>query len=116
MTAKKCTKKRDARAKLLFYRSKPVAFLPFSLTSPSSLLKLPHSTLLRVHQRDPIKMTGKAQVTDSPKGAICSICIVNTWGDCADASSVFQSSLASSTASKSQPGSGSGLPFCLLEK
>ena len=29
MTAKKCTKKRDARAKLLFYRSKPVAFLPF---------------------------------------------------------------------------------------
>ena len=40
-TAKKCTKKRDARAKLLFYQSKPIAFLPFSLTSPSSLLKLP---------------------------------------------------------------------------
>ena len=116
MTAKKCTKKRDARAKLLFYRSKPVAFLPFSKTSPSSLLTLPNCTLLRVHQGDLIKMTGKAQVTDSPKGAICSICIVNTWGDCADASSVFQSSLASSTASKSQPGSGSGLPFCLLEK
>ena len=38
---KKCTKKRDARAKLLFRQSKPIAFLPFSLTSPSSLLKLP---------------------------------------------------------------------------
>ena len=114
MTAKKCTKKRDARAKLLFYRSKPVAFLPFSKTS--SLLKLPNSTLLRVLQGDVIKIAGKAQVTDSPKGAICSICIVNTCGDCADAFSVFHSSLASSTASKSQPGSGSGLSFCLLEK
>ena len=40
-TAKKCTKKRDARAKLLFYQSKLIAFLPFSLPSPSSLLKLP---------------------------------------------------------------------------
>ena len=39
MTAEKCTKKRDARAKLLFCLSKPVAFLPFSLPSPS-LLKL----------------------------------------------------------------------------
>ena len=38
VTAKKCTKKRDARAKLLFCQSKPIAFLPFSLTSPSSLL------------------------------------------------------------------------------
>ena len=41
MTAKKCTKTRDARAKLLFCQSKPVAFLPFSLMSPSSLLKVP---------------------------------------------------------------------------
>ena len=41
VTAKKCTrKKRDARAELLFCRSKPIAFLPLSLTSPSSLLKL----------------------------------------------------------------------------
>ena len=39
VTAKKCTKKRDARAKLLFCQSKLIAFLPFSLTSPSSLLK-----------------------------------------------------------------------------
>ena len=34
-TAKKCPKKRDARAKLLFYQSKPIAFLTFSLPSPS---------------------------------------------------------------------------------
>ena len=34
-------KKRDARAKLLFCHSKPIVFLPFSLLSPSSLLKLP---------------------------------------------------------------------------
>ena len=40
-TAKKCTKKRDARAKLLFCQSKPIAFLSFLFTSPSSLLKLP---------------------------------------------------------------------------
>ena len=39
-TAKKCTKKRDARAKLLFCQSKLIAFLPFSL--PSLLLKLPN--------------------------------------------------------------------------
>ena len=31
---------RDARAKLLFCQSRLFAFLPFSLTSPSSLLKL----------------------------------------------------------------------------
>ena len=40
---KKCTKKRDARAKLLlffFCESKPIAFMPFSLKSPLSLLKL----------------------------------------------------------------------------
>ena len=41
VTAKKCAKKRDARAKLLFCHSKPIPFLPFSLTSPSSLFKLP---------------------------------------------------------------------------
>ena len=42
MTAKKYTKKRDARAELLFCQSEPIAFLPFSSTSPSSLLKLPN--------------------------------------------------------------------------
>ena len=35
---KKLTKKYDARAKLLFFQFKPIAFLPFSLTSPSLLL------------------------------------------------------------------------------
>ena len=43
MTAKKCTKKRVARAKLLFCQSEPIDFLPFSLTSPSSLLELNYS-------------------------------------------------------------------------
>ena len=47
MTAKKCTTKHDARAKLLFCQSKPIAFLPLSLTSPSSLLKLPIDPLSR---------------------------------------------------------------------
>ena len=47
-TAQKCTKKRDARAELLFCLSKPIAFLPFSLPSPSSLLKL-HSNNGRDH-------------------------------------------------------------------
>ena len=41
MTAKKCTKKCDGRAKLLFCQPKPIALMLFSLTSPSSLLKLP---------------------------------------------------------------------------
>ena len=40
MTAKKCTKKRDARAELLFGQSKPSLVLSFSLTSPLSLLEL----------------------------------------------------------------------------
>ena len=34
-------KKRDAQGKLLFRLSKPIAFFPFSLSSPSSLLKFP---------------------------------------------------------------------------
>ena len=38
--AKKCTKKHDARAELLFCQSKPIVFWPFSLMVPSSLLKL----------------------------------------------------------------------------
>ena len=44
-------KKGNARAKLLFCQSKPIAFLPFSLPPPSSLLKLPnvlHPTAFRV--------------------------------------------------------------------
>ena len=41
VTVEKFTKKRDARAKLLFCQFQPIVFLPFSLTSPSSLLKFP---------------------------------------------------------------------------
>ena len=41
-TAKKCTKKRRARAGLWFCQSKPIAFLAFSLPSSSSLLKDPN--------------------------------------------------------------------------
>ena len=41
MTAKKCTKKRDARAKLLFWLLNLFAFVTFSLPSPSSYLKVP---------------------------------------------------------------------------
>ena len=38
----KCTKRHDARAKLLFCQSNPFAFFPFSLTSMKSLFKLPN--------------------------------------------------------------------------
>ena len=41
VTTEKFTKKRDTRAKLLFCQFKPIAFLPFSMTWPSSLLKFP---------------------------------------------------------------------------
>ena len=46
-TAKKCTKKRDARAKLLFCSYKPIVFLPFSLPSSSLLLKLSIVVILK---------------------------------------------------------------------
>ena len=46
-TAKKCTKKGDARAKLLFCKSKPIAFFQFSLPSPSSLLKRPYVNVIQ---------------------------------------------------------------------
>ena len=39
-TVKKCTKKHDARAKLLFCLLNLLRFFPFLLTSPLSLLKL----------------------------------------------------------------------------
>ena len=43
MTVKKCTKKRDAREKLLFLFIDPFAFLTFSLPSPSPLdLEVPN--------------------------------------------------------------------------
>ena len=46
---RECTKKRDVRAEFLFFQSKLVAFLPFSLTSQSSLLKLLYDKLRRPH-------------------------------------------------------------------
>ena len=45
-TAEKCAKKRDARAKLSFCLSKPIAFLPFSLSSYHNVLAKALSSLL----------------------------------------------------------------------
>ena len=44
--AKKCTKKHDAHVELLFCQSKPIAFLPFLLMLPLSLLKVPIHVLM----------------------------------------------------------------------
>ena len=41
MTAKKFTKKRDARAKIVVLLIKPIAFVVFPLPSPWSDLKVP---------------------------------------------------------------------------
>ena len=41
MTAKKFTKKRDARAKIVVLLIKPIAFVMFPLPSPLSDLKVP---------------------------------------------------------------------------
>ena len=46
-------KKRDAHTKLLFLLIKPTAFLPFSLPSASSLLKLP--IIVNIINRTPIE-------------------------------------------------------------
>ena len=42
MTAKKCTEKRDARAKIVVLLIKRIVFVAFPLPSPSSDLKLPN--------------------------------------------------------------------------
>ena len=47
-TAKKYTKKREARAKLLFCYYKPNALLPLSLPSPSSLPKLNQESEIKI--------------------------------------------------------------------
>ena len=57
-------KKRDARAKLLFCQSKLNAFLPFSLPSPSSLLKLPNRPKTTIVQ---CKQPAKKVVYGSPE-------------------------------------------------
>ena len=53
VTAKKCTKKRDARAKLLFWLLNLFAFVTFSLPlpSPSSYLKVPINRGVRKRRR-----------------------------------------------------------------
>ena len=53
-------KKRGARAECLFCQSKPIAFLPSSLTSPSSLLKLP--ILLWRSPGDEVAQTREAEI------------------------------------------------------
>ena len=56
-----------ARIKLLFCKSKPIAFLPFSFTSPSSLFKLP-MTLWNHHidVRTPRSLLLTRMAADSP--------------------------------------------------
>ena len=52
-TSKKCTKKRDARAELLFWSlNLPVVFLKSSLWSSSWLLKLPIRRRVRTHEKN----------------------------------------------------------------
>ena len=46
-TAKKCTKKAWCTCKVVVLLIKPIAFLPFSLPSASSLLKLPKAKIRR---------------------------------------------------------------------
>ena len=64
-TAQKCTKECDARAKLLFCLSKPIAFLPFSLPSSSSLRKLPN--VVRAVQTDPTLLRHASAITEQKK-------------------------------------------------
>ena len=70
MTGKKSGYKETwcrARIKLLFCKSKPIAFLPFSFTSPSSLFKLP-MTLWNHHidVRTPRSLLLTRMAADSP--------------------------------------------------
>ena len=50
-TAKKCTKKAWCTCKVVVLLIKPIAFLPFSLPSASSLLKLPIRELKHLRRR-----------------------------------------------------------------
>ena len=62
-TAKKCTNQRDPRTKLLFCQSNPLAFLPSSLPSLSSLLKLPTNVPLKRMKQRPCWWTQKSSGT-----------------------------------------------------
>ena len=57
MTAKKCTKKRDARAKIVVLLIKPIVFLKFSLPSLSSDLKVPTAYYLTTATPRPLKLS-----------------------------------------------------------
>ena len=57
-TAEKCPRERDARAKLLFSLSEPIAFLPLSLPSSSSLRKLHIITRARAEREKNLKAGG----------------------------------------------------------
>ena len=61
VTARKNTKTRDVRAKLLFCQCKPIVSLPFSLKSPLPLLNLP--ILDSGHTRTKIGGSSEALVT-----------------------------------------------------
>ena len=62
-TATNCTKQCDARTKLLFCQSNPLAFLPSSLPSLSSLLKLPTNVPLKTMKQRPCWWTQKSSGT-----------------------------------------------------
>ena len=69
VTAKKCTKKRDARAELLFFLIKPVAFLSFSLPSSSSSLLIKLSNVKLFWQ--PLKDIFSRYSFGSEEGLLC---------------------------------------------
>ena len=62
-TATKCTKQCDPRTKLLFCQSNPLAFLPSSLPSLSSLLKLLTNVPLKTMKQRPCWWTQKSSGT-----------------------------------------------------
>ena len=70
VTAKKCTKKHDARAKIkvTVLLIKPIAFLTFSLPSPSSLLKLPIN--LHMHATSTVRQSRSLNLT---------VCVETHW-------------------------------------
>ena len=61
---KEIEKKRAAREKLLFCQSKPIAFLPFLLTSPPSLLKLPNNKKVMAANRHFFGREGGVHIHD----------------------------------------------------
>ena len=87
-TATKCAKKRDARKKLLFCQSKPIALLPFSWLSPLSLLQLPLK-LRRRRQCEPMSGYWNKKNDNSAREhaflynflVVVPACTITTWND-----------------------------------